>query len=230
SALLVIVVVLVYGAQAFLNLSPQIYYEGDCPYYISTGLSIQKDGDLDLRNQLRGGLEVHGRQIALGRGGEWYPKHSVVMPVLALPFLAAFGLPGFSVFSVVVLGLLAWTSFGLARRFAPPMSSAAATLLMLGGTFLRRYDYNVTPDLVAALALGLALLGIFRDRDTLAGCAFGVAVWTKIGDVFLLPFALGYAFASRGWGGLRRAVLGGAAPLAALLLFNLTLFGSPFVT
>jgi hypothetical protein len=223
-------VVALLGTQAAARYSPEMYYEGDCPYYISTTLSISHDFDIDLRDQLRGGLQVHGRQIALGEGGEWYPKHSLLMPVLALPFYALFGMPGFALFGVLVVGALAVVVFRLTRTFAPPLPAAAGALLMIGGTFLRRYDYNLTPDVLSALVAASALLAFLRGRDATGGSLLGIAVFAKPTNLFLLPFAWTYACLCRGRRGLGRSIAGSLGPVGLLLLLNLVLFGSPFTS
>jgi len=206
-----------------------MYYEGDCPYYISTALSLLNDGDIDLRNQLRGGLEVHGRQIALGRGGQWYPKHPILMPIAALPFLAAFGMPGFVIFSVVLLAAFPVALMRLARPFAPPAAAAGAAALLMAGTFLRRYDYNITPDLFAALLGASGLLDLMRGRHLRGGVVLGISAAAKPSNLFLLPFGLLYALAGQGRRGLLRCAAGATVPVIALLLLNAALFGSPFV-
>ncbi len=221
---------LMFGVQAVRSAWPQTYYEGDCPYYISTALSILQDGDLDLRNQLRGGLEVHGRQIALGRGGQWYPKHPILMPILALPFLVVFGMPGFAIFSVVVLAALSVALMRLARPFAPPAAAAGAAVLLIAGTFLRRYDYNITPDLFAALWAVCGLIALVRGRDLGGGLLLGLAAAAKPTDLFLLPFAVVYVLAARRWRGASRTLAGALGPVLALLALNAALFGSPFVS
>src|SRR5882762_2702352 len=193
-----LVAVAVLGAQAAAQYRPKMYFEGDCPYYISTTLSIVHDFDIDLRNQLLGGLAVHGRQIALGRDGQWFPKHSLLMSVLAAPFYALFGMPGFAIFGLLILGMLAMAFFCLARLVAPRLPSAAAALLLIAGTFLRQYDYNITPDLLAALVAALGLFLLLRGRDLGGGCVFGVAVFAKLTNLFLLPFAWIYVFLFRG--------------------------------
>src|SRR6266850_2155919 len=175
-----LVAVAVLGPQATAQYRPEMYFEGDCPYYISTTFSIMHDFDLDLRNQLRGGLPVHGRQVALGQTGQWYPKHSLLMPVLAVPFYALFGMPGFAILGLLILGTLAMAFFCLARLVTPCLPSAAAALLLIAGTFLRRYDYNITPDLLAALVAALGLFLLLRGRDLGGGCVFGVAVFAKL--------------------------------------------------
>ncbi len=228
--LLVVCAALLFGSQAVSKDWPQTYYEGDCPYYISTALSILHDRDLDLRNQLRGGLEVHGRQIALGRGGQWYPKHPILMPIASLPFLALFGMRGFMIFSVVLLAALPVALMRLARPFAPPGAAAVASALLVAGTFLRRYDYNITPDLFAAL-LGVAgLLALLRGRDLRGGLVLGISAAAKTAHLFLLPFGVCYVLAMRRGRGVARFAAGALAPVLAILLLNGALFGSPFVS
>lgn len=218
------------GAQAALRYSPAMYYEGDCPYYISTTLSIRHDFDIDLRNQLLGGLEVHGKQIALGKEGEWYPKHPLLMAVLALPFYALFGMPGFALLGLLVAGMLAATVYILARLFARPQAAAAAAVLMIAGTFLRRYDYNLAPDLLSALVSACGLLAVLRGRNGVGGILLGTAVLAKPTNLFLLPFAWTYASVRNGRRGLGRSIAGSAGPLTLLLLLNLAQFGSPFTS
>src|SRR5438105_2575357 len=61
---------------------PHTFLIGDCQYYAATAISLLMDRDLDLRNQLRGGLDVHDGQISPGPNGEWYPKHPIAMPIV----------------------------------------------------------------------------------------------------------------------------------------------------
>ena len=67
----------------FFIYQPYSFLIGDCPYYAETAISLILDHDLDLRNQLKGGLETHERQISMGARGEWYPKHPILMASLA---------------------------------------------------------------------------------------------------------------------------------------------------
>jgi len=218
-----------FGSQAATTPWPQTYYQGDCPYYISTALSIVQDGDLDLKNQLRGGLEVHGRQIALGRGGQWYPKHPILLPIVSLPFLIVFGMSGFMIVSIVLLAALPVALMSLARPFAPPVAAAGAAALLVTGTFLRRYDYNITPDLLAAL-LGLCgLIALVRGRDLAGGLVLGLSAAAKPTDLFLLPFGVLYALATRRRRGALKCLAGALGPVLALLALNAALFGSPLI-
>ncbi|HYV18025.1 MAG TPA: hypothetical protein VFC25_03215 [Verrucomicrobiae bacterium] len=218
------------GAFCLLKHRPLTFLVGDGPYYAATAVSILHDHDLDLRNQLRGGLEVHGRQIALGQDGAWYPKHPILMPVTALPFLAAFGMDGFLLFNLVVFGAVAAVMTLLARRHASTGPAVAAVAVLLLGTFFRDYVYNLSPDLFATLLFLLASLALFEERLLGAGLALGAAVAAKILLVVLVPVVAVAAFASRGRRGGARLALGLAPAALALLATNAALFGSPFVT
>lgn len=227
---LLLAVTAFFGARAALQYRPLTYLVGDCPYYALTAVSMVHDGDLDLRNQLNGGLEVHGRQIALGRDGQWYPKHPLLMPLAAAPFVLAFGVPGVLLFNIAVLGALAVALMRLARPFAPPWAAAIAAPLLLAGTFLRRYDYNFSPDLFATLVLTLGLAAMVRGRHLAGGTVLALAAAAKLTHLFLLPLGVLYAGLRDGWRGAARACAGAAGPLLALGALNLALFGSAGVT
>jgi hypothetical protein len=203
---------------------------GDCPYYASAAVSLWADGDLDLRNQLKGGLEIHGRQVALGLGGEWYPKHPVLMPVLSVPFYAMFGVTGFLLFNLLVLGSLGVVLRELCRRHVSGGLASLSALAVLGGTFLRAYVYNYSPDLFSALLLLGGVLLILRDRPRAGGALLGLAVTAKITNLFSLLLVLAFLWFRPG----RRQALHAAATalpfLVLLAVLNAAMFGSPAVS
>jgi hypothetical protein len=223
-------VFLAFGAWSAARYTPMGFLVGDGPYYAETAVSLLYDHDLDLRNQLAGGLEVHGAQIALGADGAWYPKHPILLAVLALPFLALLGVPGLLVFNLVVLALLAAALYRLARQFAPRAAAAVATIVLLLGTFLRAYAYNLSPDLLALLLVTAGLTCLLRGRHGRGAALFGIAVLAKTLLLVLLPFAIVNAALRAGRGGLARAAAGCALPIALLLAIDAAMFGSPLVT
>jgi hypothetical protein len=223
-------VLAVFAITSAVSYTPLGFLIGDGPYYAATAVSMLHDGDLDLRNQLLGGLVVHGRQIALGAGGAWYPKHPILLPIATLPFLALFGMPGFLVFNLLILAAVTAALFRLARLYAAPGASAAAVLLLIFGTFLRAYAYNLSPDLFALLFVTLGITGLLHGATGRAGLWLGAAVLAKLFLVVLLPLAGLHALAR---GGARRALLfvaGCTLPIAALLVYDAALFGSPLIT
>jgi len=203
---------------------------GDCPYYASTAVSLWTDGDLDLRNQLRGGLPVHQRQIALGVKGQWFPKHPVLMPLLSVPFYATLGVAGFLLFNSLVfagLGIVVWM---LCRRHVSPALSTLTTAAILGGTFLRAYVYNYSPDLFAAFLFLAGLLLVLQDRPLPGGGCLGLSVMAKVTNLFSLLIVMGFlCFRPRRRDAL--LVASGALPfLVGMALLNTAMFGSPTTT
>ena len=229
------------GAYATVEHRPLTFLVGDGPYYAATAVSVLYDGDLDLRNQLRGGIEVHGRQIAVGPDGAWYPKHPILMPMAALPFLAVFGMDGLLLFNLVVLAGVAAGMALLARRHAGPAAASVAVAALLGGTFFRAYVYNLSPDLFATLLVLGATLCLFDRRPGAAGLCLGGAVAAKFLLAVLVPvFGLAALFLPAGETGVRepaaraqrgaRFAAGLLPAAAAVLLSNAMLFGSPWIT
>jgi len=230
TAAVALLVLLLFGLLCFTQYRPLTYLVGDGPYYAETAVSLLYDRDLDLRNQLAGGFEVHGPQIALGADGAWYPKHPILLPVLALPFLLSFGLPGFLIFNLMVIAAVAAAMLRLARLHAPPGPAATAVLALLFGTFVRAYAYNLSPDLLATLFLTLGILALLRGRSFLSGLLLGTAMLGKLLLLVTLPATLVFSAARGGARGGARHLMGLLPPLALLGLLNLWLFGSPFVT
>src|SRR5438094_305399 len=93
------------------------YLFGDSGVYAAAADSLLRDRDLDLLNQvypdtptLADALpeleDPRGGEFGLAAGGYLTIKQSPVLSVVALPFYAALGRPGFLVFNLVVLNLL----------------------------------------------------------------------------------------------------------------------------
>ena len=200
---------------------------GDCPYYASAAVSLRVDGDLDISNQLRGGLPVHQRQVALGRDGAWYPKHPVLMPILSVPFYALFGVAGFLAFNVLVLAGLAVVIWALCRRHVSGGIAAVSALVVLGGSFLRAYVYNYSPDLLSTLLVLGGLLMILRERPLAAGALLGLSVMAKLTNIFLIPLVAGFLLARPTRRDTLRLAAGALPFLAILALLNTFMFGSP---
>ncbi len=202
---------------------------GDCPYYASATVSLWADGDLDLRNQLRGGLEVHGRQVALGRRGEWYPKHPILLSVLSVPFYALLGVAGFLVFNLLELVGLLCVTWALCRRHAPPGIATTAASLVLGGTFLRAYIYNFSPDLLSALLVLAGLLLVLEHRVLAGGLVLGVSALAKVTNLFSVAIVVIFLAVRGPRRETVRALVGLLPGLLILCLLNAALFGSPTV-
>src|SRR6266850_4745800 len=203
---------------------------GDCPYYASASVSLWTDGDLDLRNQLRGGLEIHGRQVALGQSGQWFPKHPILISILSLPFYGAFGVAGFLLFNLATVVALTTFLWLLCRRHVTPPIATAATLVLIGGTFLRAYVYNYSADLLSALLVLSALLLVLERSNLSAGLLLGLSGLAKPTNFLSASIVLFFVAARPPRRAVFWLILGLLPALVAGGLLNLTLFGSPLIS
>jgi hypothetical protein len=199
---------------------------GDCPYYAATTESLVKDGDWDLRNQLSGDLEKHDAFFALSKDGRVVPKHSTLMPLLAVPCYVAFGVMGFLIFNLVQVFLLVFGIAILAGQ-SPP-----ARLLALAGylsTPFLAYTYNFSPDILGAALVVWSYVFALRKKPILTGVLAGLAVWAKVYlALVLVPMLL--IVLPWGWRHWLRCATAAIIALVPMLAINAHLFGAPWIT
>ena len=208
------------------------YLRGDCPYYYATAISLLRDGDLDLANQ----LPSTGRSgnVALAIDGRIVPKHPILLPILSAPFILVWSMRGALAFNLVQFAVMLWLLFELAQDAGSrPWVAAGAVVVTYGGTNLPHYAWNYSPDLLAATVLCAATVAALRAKTTVgcffAGALCGLSVAAKYPLVLALP---GAAWLVACWTGPRAAafVTGLLLPLYALAWQNTHLFGAPWIT
>lgn len=214
------------------------FLDGDCIWYRTTIVSLLSDGDLDQRNNVPMMHSPSGPRpvfrpesdVALGANGAWYPKHPLLLSVLALPFYAVagdFGLLGFNLVQLTALSLVAWS---LLRRFTSEVVALATTWWLAIATQLLPAAYNFSPDVLSTLLVVSGYLALVSRKAAIAGALFGLACCARWSNVILLPIASLYVL----HGFTRRDWLAFGLPLAACLLalaaLNTWMFGSPWIT
>jgi hypothetical protein len=203
---------------------------GDCPFYRATALSLLREKDLDLRDDMAWNVVRPQGQVSLGARGEWYPKHPLLLPVAALPFYAAGGDEGLLAFNVVQVALLDVFIFFLARRFTSDPIALGVALWFAFGSFLRPVAYNFSPDVLSTLVIVAGYLALVAGRFGLSGLLFGLAVTAKWTNLVFLPIAALFAMGTAGLRPALRFALAAAPVLAALAFLDFHMFGSPLVT
>ena len=206
------------------------FLRGDGADYRATLMSLLDDRDLDVRNQFESLGYTPVSHASLGANGAWYPKHPVLMPVLSLPFFAAAGDPGLLAFNVAQLSVLAALMWALARHAATARAAWAATLAFAFTTMLRDGAYNWSPDVLTAVLTLAAVLAQIARVPIVAGLLWGLSIWSKLPNLFLLIPAAAYSALVFSRRDLIRAGVALALPIAALAFFNDALFGSPWLT
>lgn len=224
------VLLIVIAARLVVLYEPNTFLAADSNYYAETAISLITDHDLDLRNQLQGGLARHDGEVALGARGEWYPKHPILMPILTLPLLPLFGMKAFLVFNLIVLVGLGLTLYELAALAARPASAVGGTLATILGSFLILYDYNYSSNLFACLLLCLSVLFVSGGRPVLSGLLGGLSGLASMPQLVVLPFLMLHAGWRNGTRAALRFLAGAAVPLALLGALNFHMFGSPLVS
>ena len=206
------------------------YLPGDCPFYRATALSLLRETDLDLKDDMAWNVLGPQGQVALGARGEWYPKHPILLPVAALPFYAALRDVGLLVFNVLQVALLDVLVFLLARRSASGGVAFALAIWFAFGSLLRPVAYNFSPDVFSTVLVVMGYLALVGERWALSGLVLGLSVAAKWTNLVFLPIAGIYAIATAGLRSSIRFALAAAPPLVGLAVLNLHMFGSPFVT
>ncbi len=218
--------------------TPNTWLVGDGGFYLNIQKSLTRDFSLDQstlhpRSWYTGAAPVDDAfsNISLGQNGQWWPKHSYLMPIAALPFYWLLGVPGTLVFNILMMLAMIVVGYHLAREIAPDAVAAVAALVCgLTGPFVT-YSYNFSNDgFYTVLALG-GLLALCRRRPVLAGVLWGMSIWAKVTCVLLGPMFLAVMV----WRGIDRGAFlrfAGAAtvPILGLCLANTVMFGAPWIT
>jgi hypothetical protein len=215
----------VYTGIVAYNYDPDTFLFGDSPYYAAASASLIGDHDLKLRNNIRGSDAQHATFVAIGADGEWRPKHPVLMSVVAIPFLFAFGVKGLLVLNLTVMSALVASCHRLAMRASPAWAASAATLTTALFTFVVAYAYNYSPDAFAALPAVASVLLLWSSWPIAAGLLAGAAFAAKPAHVVFVSLAFLVAWARGGRDAALRFA-GGVAPwIGAVMIYNLVLFG-----
>jgi hypothetical protein len=215
------------------------FIKGDCYYYRAAIISLLEDGDLIISDDVPARKRLNG-QLALGKDGRLdrlVPKHPILMPLVSLPFYAAFGSIGLLIFNVVQLIVLIGVVYLINTRFFDVATSVATALLFGAATLFLNYSYNYSPDVFSSLLLLTGVYFALCRRRALCAVFLGLSVFAKLTNLPLVGVVgLYVAFdvlresrSRRAFG--RLAGFGGvlALSLVPLLVTQELLYGSPWV-
>ncbi len=223
-----------------VRLPHEPYMKGDSSYYANIVISILYDFDLDQRNQSDPSIfenpkpwtniGMYDSNIARGSRGEWYPKHTLVLPFLSLPFYAAWGGFGLLIFNLLTLLALIVAMRRVAAMYASAGASGIAAVLIGITPLFHHFAYSYSADILAALLLVCAVGAILTKRGLWSGILFGLAVWTKLPNAIGLLAAGVMLIVIRDWKTCLHYCIGCAISLGAFAAVNWYQFGGPWVT
>jgi len=212
----------------------------DCRFHVNVNQTLVESGsleqhafasswyDADLR--WNHDLDPAWSNVALGRNGEYWPKHTYLLPIVATPAYYAFGLLGTLLFNLFLFGWIAAAGFRFGREYATPTAAAMGVGVFLFGTAVLESAYNYSADLlqVAFFVTGLAMA--VSRRPTPAGIFVALAVMVRPTALILLATPILVYVERRAWRELRAALLAGAATLGLFAIANAVMYGRPWWT
>jgi hypothetical protein len=168
--------------------------------------------------------------IALGRNGEWWPKHPFLMPLCAVPFLWAFGPIGTLLFHFLFYALIGVFAFRIASRVASRPAALASACAFATTPWIAERAWGFNNDCFYTVLILFAVDSALAGKAGLAGALLGIGVFAKSTNVLYGP-GLVLLFALRkDFRGALRLCFFAAVPVALYLGLNAFLFGSPFRT
>jgi len=212
----------------------------DCRFHVNVNQTLVEAGSLEQHafasswydEDLRWNrdLDPAWSNVALGRNGEYWPKHTYLLPVFGTPTYYAFGLLGTLLFNLMMFGWIAAAGFRFGREYASPTAAAVGVGIFLFGTAILESAYNYSADLlqVAFFTTGLAMA--VSRRPTAAGIFVALAVMVRPTALILMATPILIYVERRAWRELRTALLAGAATLGAFAIANTWMYGRPWWT
>jgi hypothetical protein len=168
--------------------------------------------------------------VAVGRGGHWYPKHPILMPLATVPLFLAFGAYGPLLLNLLALALLPVLAYRLGLRVAPWGAALAAAALLASSAFLTEQGYGYSNDLFYALLVMLAYDAAFAEKPISTGIWFSLSVFAKSTNaLFAVPLGLCFLL-RKDLKGLIRFAIASAPGLVLYAGLNTFMFGAPWRT
>src|SRR5262249_45864096 len=165
------------------------FLPGDCKYYRAIIVSLLKDGDLLLANNVDDPLNG---QLALGKDG-LVPKHPIIMPIVSIPFYLAFGDYGLLLFNIINCMILMVLIFKLNCLFFSRSTAFITTTLFATGTLFFYYTYNYSPDVFSTVLLLSGLYLVLKERFFWGAFFLGLSIFAKLPNLPLAGVILFYA-------------------------------------
>lgn len=220
---------------------PNSWLFADGSFYFTTVRALAEHGrleqkDLQPRSWYERDLGWNRRlgddwsNVAMGRGGGWYPKHPILLPAASVPLYLLFGVPGTFATNVLLNLAFAWLVYRLSRRFCDARLAAVLAATAAALPFAKEMSYTFSNDVLGAdLVLGAMELAM-AGRFGWAGVLTGLALWSRVTNAAFLPALLVVGWDRGGGRAVLRAALFSLLPLAAYGALNAWMFGAPWIT
>jgi len=235
------VALLILGGDAVSKYTPDRWLYADGSFYYNILQGVVKNGSFDQshihpRTWFNGtlgwnyNLTDDWSNISVGKDGTWYPKHSFLMPLLAIPFYLALGPVGTLIFNVLCGALTALLAAELASRYTARWLASLIGVGMAGVPAIVQQAYGFNNDVFYTVLVIATAIEFTDKRYAWAGLWGGLSFLAKITNVlFLLPFGL-WVLAARDRRALIRFVGCASIGIGLAALANWVMFGAPWIT
>lgn len=187
---------------------PGSWYDGSLPWYAN--------------------VDDAWSNISIGTDGEWYPKHSYLMPVFSTPFFLVFGTSGLLLFNLIAMALGLFAVYRIAARASGELPAAISVLGIASCPLIPYLAYSYSHDVFYAALLTGGMSVLMTGRHGFAGILLGLSIFAKVTNaVAVVPIVL---FLFRG--GRRdfaRLAACAAIPVMILAVANWYMYGAPWI-
>lgn len=220
---------------------PNTWLERDGSFYFTTLRAIADHGRIEQRflqpeswytRDLGWNRELpeDWSNVALGSRGGWYPKHSILLPILTVPLYWLFGALGALIVNCGLNLLFVLLTFLICRRFARVEIAAAVAILFSTQPFVKLMTYGYSNDLLGADLALASVEAVLGEWFATAGVLAGFCIWSRLTNAAIIPGLLLIGWDAGGRRGVVRATLAALVPLGIFGLYNTWAFGAPWVT
>ncbi len=175
-------------------------------------------------------LDAAWSNVGLGRHGEWWPKHPYLMPIVAVPFILAYGAMGSLIFNFLTYLLIPLLALRVAMRFASRPAALAVATLLAAAPFFNEQAWTFSNDNFYTVLVLFAFDATLDGKPGAAGLVWGLSVMSKATNIVYGPLLALLLLSKRDWRGALRFCIFAAAPGAVYAAMNTYMFGSPFKT
>ncbi|MEJ2086038.1 MAG: hypothetical protein P8Y44_10240, partial [Acidobacteriota bacterium] len=169
--------------------------DGDEPHYLLLTHSLAFDLDTDLANNYAGddSLSFIDRRLKpqlgdpVGRNGELYSRHNMLLPLVLAPAYRLFGPLGALGIMAALTAAVCWAMLALASHYTPnhPGEAVAAYAILAFTAPLLLYSYQIWVEVPAALLTLIVLIEIHRSGKPSSSVTLG---WLAlVVSLLLLP-------------------------------------------
>ena len=166
---------------------------GDDRYYKAMVVSIINDHDLFLENNIPKEWHFHGL-LSSGKNKNLVPMHSIMMPILTVPFYYLFGDDGLLLFNLLNSFMILVFIFLINKQFHDSFISVTVSSLYCVASIFFAYAYSYSSDVFSTLIFLISVYFVLKHKFFSGVIFLGLSVFAKITNIIFFPFIFTFIF------------------------------------